>query len=84
MGEEAAGSDGSDKPEGVMTVEQLAANNAEAVWDSADNNTLGAWDFGNDEQFPALNYADYDGPGPVFGCSQFPADACGTLLPFKP
>ena len=67
-----------------MTVEQLAANNAEAVWYSADNNTLGAWDFGNDEQFPALNYADYDGPGTVFACSQFPADACGTLLPFKP
>ena len=28
-----------------------------------------------------LNYADYDGTGTVFDCSQFPAGACGTLLP---
>ena len=79
---ETRGVDGSAKPEGVMAVEQLTAANAGEVWNSADNNTLDAWDFGIDEQFPALNYADYDGTGTVFVCSQFPAP-CGTLLPVR-
>ena len=43
--------------------------------------TSGAWDFGTDVQIPALNYADYDGAGTVFVCSQFPAGVCGALLP---
>ena len=42
---------------------------------------MGAWDFGTDEQIPALNYADYDGVGTVFDCRQFPAGACETPLP---
>ena len=46
---------------------------------------MDAWDFGTEEQIPALNYADYDGGGDVFDCGpdpgDFPADACGTLLP---
>ena len=40
------GSDGSTKPQGVSTAAQLAADNAGSAWNSADNNTLGAWDFG--------------------------------------
>ena len=77
------GSDGSTKPQGVSTADQLTAANAGSDWNSAVSNTLGAWDFGTDVQIPALNYADYDGAGTVFDCSQFPANACPppTLLP---
>ena len=78
---EISGSDGSPKPQGVGTEAQLTEANAGSAWNGADSNTLGAWDFGTDEQFPALNYADYDGPGTVFDCSQFPAGACETQLP---
>ena len=42
---------------------------------------MDAWNFGTDQQIPALNYADYDGPGTVFDCSQLPANACGTPTP---
>ena len=82
IGGEAVGSEGSTKPQGVSTAAQLTADpaNAGSAWNSAANNTLGAWDFGTDEQIPALNYADYDGPGTVFDCSQFPT-SCGTQLP---
>ena len=67
----------------VSTAAHLTADpaNAGSAWNSADNNTLGAWNFGTDEQIPALNYADYDGNGTVFDCRQFPAGVCGTLLP---
>ena len=81
IGGESVGSDGSTKPQGVSTAAQLTAANTGATWDGADTNTLGAWDFGTDEQIPALNYADYDGTGTVFDCSQFPANTCGTLTP---
>ena len=60
----------------------MTAIKAGITWNSATNNTLGAWDFGTDVQIPALNYADYDGVDlAVFDCGQFPANACGTLLP---
>ena len=81
IGGEAVGSDGSAKPQGVGTAAQLTAANAGAAWNNAVDNTLGAWDFGTNEQIPALNYADYDGAGTVFDCSQFPANACGTPTP---
>ena len=73
---------GSAKPEGVETAFQLTAANAEPSWNNAGNNTLDAWYFSDGTQIPALNYADYDGiDGEVFACADFPADACGTLLP---
>ena len=50
-------------------------------WNAAESNTLDAWYFGDGTQIPALNYADYDGGGDVFACADFPAGACGTLLP---
>ena len=85
MGEESEGSDGSRKPAGVSTAAQLTAADAGVIWNSFDNNTLDVWDFGTDEQLPALKYADYDGAGAAFDCGpnrgQFPADVCGTLLP---
>ena len=76
------GGGGADGSPPVSTAAQLTAVNAGSAWNSADSNTLGAWNFGTDEQIPALNYADYDGPGStVFDCGQFPAGVCGTLLP---
>ncbi len=91
MGDESLGSDGSVKPvvsgpggnQAITGATQLSAANAGSAWNAADSQTLGAWDFGTDEQLPALNYADYDGAGAgaVFDCDQFPVDACGTLLP---
>ena len=75
-----SGSDGSSKPRDVSTAADLTAANAEASWNSTDTLTSGAWDFGTDVQIPALNYADYDGAGTVFDCSQFPAGVCGTLI----
>ena len=81
IGGESVGSDGSAKPQGVSVAAQLTTDNAGATWNSAVDNSLGAWDFGTNEQIPALNYADYDGAGTVFDCSQFPANACGTPTP---
>ena len=82
---ELGGLDGSTEPQGVSTAAQLTADNAGSSWNSADSNTLGAWDFGTEEQIPALNYANYDGAGAVFDCDpdrgHFPANACGSLLP---
>ena len=76
---------GSEKLPRVSTAAQLTAANAGSAWKDAGSNTLGAWDFGTEEQIPALKYADYDGDGTVFVCGpdsrHFPADACGTLLP---
>ena len=83
--EEGRGLAGSEKPPRVSTAAQLTAANAGSSWDDAGSNTLGVWDFGTEEQIPALKYADYDGDGTVFVCGpdsrHFPADACGTLLP---
>ncbi len=74
-------SQGSAKPAGVSSAAQLSAANAGSAWNAADSQTLGAWDFGDEIQVPALNYADYDGAGVAFNCDRFPAGACGTLLP---
>ena len=76
---------GPESPPGVSTAAQLTAANAGPSWNDAGSNTWGAWDFGTESQIPALNYADYDGVGPVFDCGpdsrHFPANACGTGLP---
>ena len=68
-------------PEGVTRAAQLTLANAGSSWDAAASGTFGAWDFATDQLNPLLKYADYDGTGAVFDCSQFPADACGMLLP---
>ena len=75
---ETQGSDGSAKPAGVSMAAQLTAANAGSSWNDAGSNTLGVWDFGTDGQLPALKYADHDGPGVAFDCSQLPS--CDTLL----
>ncbi len=87
MGERNQGSDGFTKPavpggsETITSATQLTAEVAGSAWNAADSHSLGAWDFGDGSQIPALNYADYDGSGAVFDCDQFPAGACGALLP---
>ena len=64
-----------------------ANTNVPQVWNSAANLTLGAWHFGTDLHYPALTYADYDGPtitdpisgqvtsGGVFHCANDAANA---------
>ena len=72
---------GMDKSAAVGTAAELTVANVGPLWNNADNNTWGAWDFGAETQIPALNYADYDDGGSVFACTDFPAGVCGTLLP---
>ncbi len=78
MGGDFTGPDGTPP---VPSAAELTATHAGSSWNAADSNTLGAWDFGSDEQIPVLNYADYDGSGSVFHCAHFPPGACGTFLP---
>ena len=78
---ELAGDAGTARPTGVVGPLQLTADNAGTSWNAAANNTLDAWDFGTDSQVPVLRYADYDGIGTLFVCSQFPAGIiCGTTF----
>ena len=50
-------------------------------WNSADSDTLNAWDVGDTLQPPALRYADYDGAGPDYSCDMFPDTIPGTTMP---
>ena len=68
-------------PSGVSLTVQLTASNAGSSWNAAANRTSGAWDFGTASQPPLLRYADYDGTGTDFDCSQFPGGVCGALVP---
>ena len=71
------GYDGTDKPTvdgtedtAVITMAaQLTLANAGAIWNSAADDTLNAWDFGDSDQDPALRYADYDGTDTDYGCT---------------
>ena len=63
-----AGNEGSTKPSGAMDSPSALTGDsgdsstyAGANWNSATDNTSGAWDFGSTEQNPALVYNDYDG-----------------------
>ena len=72
------GSDGDAHPAGVSDATGLTAMNAGSEWNDAGEKTLGAWDFGNNTQAPALKYADYDGSGDAYSCDMFPAKIPGT------
>ena len=61
IGETTGISGSNDQPNGVTSATSLTSANVPASWNSAANNTLGAWDFGNGTQTPILNYSDYDG-----------------------
>ena len=86
IGDESVGVDGTTLPSGVSNATDLTADNAGSKWNSAADNTLGAWDFGDATQAPALKYADYDGDGTAYSCGDDPSDTfttaeCGTLIP---
>ena len=61
VGGEIAGSDGTGKPTGVTSAAGLTAANVGSSWNSANDGTLGAWDFGGGAQPPAVVFNDYDG-----------------------
>ena len=85
------GYDGTDKPTvdgtedtAVITMaRQLTLTNAGAIWNDADNDTLNAWDFGDNSQDPALRYADYDGTDTDYGCidASNPTSAATIVIP---
>ena len=54
-------SDGIPMPTGVTSAADLTAANAGGSWNSANDGTLGAWDFGGSAQPPAVVFNDYDG-----------------------
>ena len=58
---------GGTPPAGVTAATGLTAANAPDSWSDAATPAMGAWDFGDSEQAPALNYADYDGPTTTAG-----------------
>ena len=61
VGGEFAGRDGTPMPTGVTSAAGLTAANVGSSWNSANDGTLGAWDFGGGAQPPALVFNDYDG-----------------------
>ena len=66
------GEDGDSLPDDVTSASALTADNAGSSWNSATDNTFGAWNFGTTSQNPALVYNDYDGAtGTTFA-------SCGT------
>ena len=61
-GWDSVGSSGSDDlPLGVTSPNAFTSASVPASWNAAASNTMGAWDFGNTSQPPALKFADYDG-----------------------
>ena len=71
----------------ALTAGTAGANNhAGDEWNDADLGTLGAWDFSDSNQPPAILYNDYDGTPAVDDidyCDLFEAanTQCGTLIP---
>ena len=66
------GSNGTDPPTvdgtAITMTEQLTLANAGTTWNSAADDTLHAWDFGDNTEPPALRYADYDDAGNDYHC----------------
>ena len=63
----------------TVTAITLTSDNAGTAWNNATNDTLNAWDFGNDSQPPALRYADYDDAGTDYECAMFPDTIPDTI-----
>ena len=64
-------------PVGVTSAAQLTAATGGELWNDAGNNTLNAWAFDTGKA-PLLQYADYDGSGTAYSCSQLPSSIdCG-------
>ena len=60
LGERLMAVDGT-MPTGVTSAADLTAANVGSSWNSANDGTLGAWDFGGSAQPPAVVFNDYDG-----------------------
>ena len=58
-----------DRPSGLMRPSRIDADNVPTSWNHQSQHSLGAWDLGNASQAPALVYADYDGGGVDFHCT---------------
>ena len=86
---ETAGHDGSNKPSAVLVPHDLKGSSGDATtyagasWNNAGDSTLGAWNFGNNSQLPALVYADYDGSGNVHSCDNYPDEIPGTTITLR-
>ena len=80
---EVAGSDGTPMPTGVTSAAGLTAANVGSSWNSANDGTLGAWDFGDSSQPPALVFNDYDGDstGTDYAALFGKVTKLGALLP---
>ena len=63
-------------PTGVTTASGLTAMNS--ATDAADRWSTTFWNFGNNNENPALVYADYDGGGSAHACSDYPSTIPGT------
>ena len=79
-GSQTAGMD--DRPAADIGITGLTAQNIPSSWSDAAAGVGGAWDYGTVVETPALNYADYDGPGNVFHCEGAPnAPGDAVLVP---
>ena len=92
VGVDTMGIDRSDDADStVMNVTGITEANSGSVWNSAENSTMGAWNFGNTTERPVLLYADYDGAGDDYSCDDFPdmlpdgnSVTCGsTIIPMQ-
>ena len=69
----------------VSTANGLTLISAGAIWNQANKDTLGAWDFGDASQSPALKFADYDGTdATMFACENDPASSTTDSTIFIP
>ena len=71
----------------VTNASLLTLMNAGSVWNDADSDTLGAWDFGDSTMAPRLFFNDYDGSDGTYGCAgiatnmeTFILSNCGNLI----
>ena len=77
----------SDRPSGASAAADLTFGSTPAVdtdvpavWNAAASRTMGAWDFGDDTEEPALRFADYDGSGAVYHCDNEGSPPAGAIL----
>ena len=65
----------------VASAAALTLATAGAQWNEAASRTLGAWDFGDNNQPPALFYNDYDDTGGICAIFESINTRCGVLIP---
>ena len=81
FGDTTMGTVNGDGAPGGLTINGLTATGGSAglEWNQTASKTKDAWDFGNNTQAPALQYADYDGDmAGIDYCALFPAKIPGT------